>query len=1800
MRTTIPRTAGYRAGRFLWLAGALALGSALPARADFRLTDKDPAEELGGEPAVQEPVLPETPDPLPYRNDLWNRARNAIEEAEKPPAPAAPVKPAAATEPAPGISFDLPYESGLSISGRKLIAFRMEQTRRRSAKRASELGVPAAQNDVEMKQELQVRIKGKVGRKITVNVDFDDTKDDKRDISVVYQGDPGEFVQEAAFGDITLSLPSTEFVSYSKQLFGVRAKLQYKNASLMAIGSRTKGTTETRRFNGATKFERRLIRDVDFIKKQYYSIAFTTRTIVPQSEEVWRDDRVPSNDNPPLTRTLIVEDAVVPLANFTGQFDRLKPGDDYTVDYRRGLIQFKRRVDDNAVLAVDFTFTDGTKLSDLNTPGRLKLIKTAGDQPITSGPIDPAETGYRRELKTFYSLGNIKIVRDNGRGNFILRTVDANQNDKVVLISTAADASVDAGTLTYPRSLEVDFDLGVFNVALSSVVFDAQLYGPSPTSNFSFLSEYRYRLKDYQVRPNIVFGSERVTVNGRPMKNEIDYFMDYGTGLLQFFNEDELDESSQIEVTYEYAPFGGQLGQTLVGTRAELDIVPNRFKVGSTFLYTFAPKTDLIPDVRSTPNSLMVLEMDGRVTDVEVPFVPLKFTLAGEAAQSRENPNLFGKALVDSMEGIRQEDGAVLDLDFWQLASPPSLLNGGVYGEATRPTAVAVGDELFKLRDIVNNSVDIPENESLRVLRVDYSLLRKPGGGPADAEEASLIQPISKAGRDFSKKAYIDLWVEGAGAAGANVDLDVDAGSLNEDADLDNNRDREDLNDDGTLNSGEDIGFPYDFQSTTFRQGAGNGRLDTEDLDGDGVLQATDRKPFAGPLFRLSNGIAAVDRNGVSSTVNDLGFTGWRFIRIPLNTSLGDFHSIRQVRLTLRGLESAPGVARAGTVRFGKIAFVGNTWESATVTAGAAMDVAAVNNLDNPDYRSLLGDPSYNEIYGDQASNRTREQALQLSFNLPAGSTATTRSVYGLARDFSHHRTLNFFYQVPLGQPTDETLLLQMGSETDYFQWALPLSAAHVNRWTLESLRLVDVNNDGTPDLPQSDTPGARVTIVGVPSLARIGQLKIGVTNGTGGAIAGKVWVNEIHVSGSRKKIGNARRFAADGNWEGWGNFGGVFRSVDRNFQTLTSPIVNQDREESSAYANLTRWRYVPLSGTVSRSKTLTPAALRTGDSTLVSVLSEGREETVNSKANGQFLFPAWPAIAYSAERNITESTDREERRDRNTYAGSVDYVIPVRPDLIPGKKFVFRPLPETAFVKYTRTNYFLSYFPERKERQVASSTDTTVQRSAIFSNARTSEFTDDWSGRLGFTPWDGLTLTPTYGQKRVTEHRRFDEGDLFFAPLFTASKDYNKSFTQTHGLSGSWRMFRWLEPRLTYNFTGTETNGLPTASSPTAASAKTLDRSGTGDLFVSLAPRDLLPNTKVFRTLNIDNSFRIESADTYENVSNAFRDWRKRQVLRLSKIHRKDGRAMYGLLTPLEFNDPATRRKQLTARNTSRFSANWTPLDWIPAPLRLQPLKTLNLTGTYTNTDEHTENTETLRDVNTVSWPDVLVTLRDTEKFMGLEKWMSGSQINLRANRKRSETFNEELSDSKTNGGDYRLTLFARYDCFLSYSRTDSFVRDLRTGLLKTDTTGLNHSYQVGAKYGSWRVTPSATFRLDHSVDGTGRALQDLDTQTYSVLGRFDRSYPSGFRFPFTKKVFGNVNRLTVDVKTSFERRASSLNFERDNTDTYSGEATGEWEISRNFRLSFGGKTSVVNNRAKPEDGLMTLELNSQLVIQF
>src|SRR6185312_2276426 len=150
---------------------------------------------------------------------------------------------APAVPPPPGFTVQLPYESRLTVSGRKTIGMDFKSTSYSNSSFATTQGLPTSQSSFELQQQLQVRINGQIGRKVTVNVDFDDPKQDKKDISIVYKGDPDEVVQRAAFGDITLSLPQTEFAGYSKQVFGASAELKYKALHAYLIGSRTKGET---------------------------------------------------------------------------------------------------------------------------------------------------------------------------------------------------------------------------------------------------------------------------------------------------------------------------------------------------------------------------------------------------------------------------------------------------------------------------------------------------------------------------------------------------------------------------------------------------------------------------------------------------------------------------------------------------------------------------------------------------------------------------------------------------------------------------------------------------------------------------------------------------------------------------------------------------------------------------------------------------------------------------------------------------------------------------------------------------------------------------------------------------------------------------------------------------------------------------------------------------------------------------------------------------------------------------------------------------------------------------------------------------------------------------------------------------------------------------------------------------------------------------------------------------------------------------------------------------------------------
>jgi hypothetical protein len=627
----------------------------------------------------------ETSPELLLNHDRWNQLRREREAEEEDAPMRRPVRVSSTTveppKPPPGqIYVELPYESSLSITGRKVIKVEIKNTHV-SADRARELGSSQDTQSFNMDQELQAKIQGTVARKTTINVNFDDTKENVRDFSVVYKGDPGEVVQEAAFGDIMLSLPSTQFVNYSKQLFGVRAALKYKRLGFMAIGSRTKGNTETKRFVGATKRIPFFINDTNYIRYKYFDLTFTTstamvpilagHTILPISdtvpESVYIQD---TTGNDPRAQNYIVASPTAP-ASATGLTLRMRPlsrGVDYSIDKTTGVITFNTppKIDERVV--IDFTFRDGTRLSSLaGAAGAIGFL-------IKDGNPEGPEVG--QEIKRYYSAGARNIVRDNGLGNFILKLFD---KDRAKEIGSTLNPQV-----IYPSdNIEMNFETGIFR--LKSPLPFPDIYGlsvnPSAPLNAVFSLEYNAIVRAFDLRPNIVLQSETVIVDGRKVNRDLDYFIDYDFGRITFFSDDLIRESTVIEVTYEFAPFGGQLGETLVGARGTLDIINPRvpgpttklesWTAGSTVLYSFGAKPTSPPDVRSAPTSLLVTEADTNIKGVVIPFLPFKTNFAVEAARSSSNPNLYGKALVDSMEGIKQEDASPLLQDSWQVASVP-------------------------------------------------------------------------------------------------------------------------------------------------------------------------------------------------------------------------------------------------------------------------------------------------------------------------------------------------------------------------------------------------------------------------------------------------------------------------------------------------------------------------------------------------------------------------------------------------------------------------------------------------------------------------------------------------------------------------------------------------------------------------------------------------------------------------------------------------------------------------------------------------------------------------------------------------------------------------------------------------------------------------------------------------------------------------------------------------------------------------------------------------------------------------
>ncbi|MDR0617179.1 MAG: hypothetical protein LBG23_00075 [Endomicrobium sp.] len=1606
----------------------------------------------------------------------------------------------------------LPLQSSLSITGRKLIGFNYSQR----VYDNQEDGKRQNSSSFKMEQEMQMKVLGGVGDRFNVNIDYDD-KAEKKDISLIYNGKPGEFIQQASFGDIEVSLPTTEFTGYKKELFGLKVDTHYKNLGVNAFFSKTKGLSEVKRFVGNTQLERKVIPDTAYIKLKYYSLLRNgdNRKIKSGTVKVY----VAYQKLDPKYNFTITSDVTLYNLNATdgfsykGNFVLLVAGQDFSVDYNTGVLVFKNPISKGDVVAVNYDFEDGTPLS-VNP----LIIKDINDtQNITT------------QIKTFYNLGNLKIIRDNGRGNFLLVIKDLNGNTPTV-IDGSKNVPLYPQKPGYNANIDVDFENGIFK--LSETLHDS-LYLTND-HKYNFETEYQYNVKIIMLRPNIVPKSEKVVVDGVTLSPEIDYILDYDLGILTIKNENIIKEKSVIDVSYDYSLLGAQAETVLLGASSKFNLTEN-ISIGASMLHNFMSKSTALPDIRNAPISLTVGEGDFKIDNLNIDALNIQLNANAEYALSAYNENTVNKALIDSMDSSVREDSIILLEDNW------------FHSADKYPTTRRMLNDLswnsyeINIKDI-DPSLELVDGQKQLVLELNYDVRYR-----SQIAFAQKICPNWN-GLDFSKKLYLEVWIKDNSSNFHEMVIDC-ASCINEDSDGCGVLDTEDVDGTGILSPWKDTGRKFhNVDGTVSLIGAHNSKLETEDINGNGVLDTLE--DIAGSYSLSSSSVAVIKQN----------INGWKQVRIPLginDANRTNWKNIRILRIRMKQMDSGGDL---GKIIIGKISIVGNKWGKTGLNSDN-FSISSIGRYD-PEYRSVLTSKYYLDLYGISGQIKKDESALKFSYDtFITNAPLLAKAVYtGDVLDISKYDSICFMvYAKPsdgFAQVGDEIIFRACGNDDNYFEYKTIVS----NDVSWQDWKVIKINQSGfgkNASWTSFDSSG-QITITGNPSLNRISQFVLGVKSNSVGN-KHQIWFKELHVIGSKQTIGKAYKTAGDIKWNGTSSLGAVSiggskKSINRDFQNLAAGVYNRDLREEDAYISLGGFTpkehisILPIKTGISRSCTVTPEVIE-NKSNLISLNEKGRVITYTGYTQTDLsLGTNLPQISAKYARSIIDTSKISRLEDRETLSGTMVYNNPIRIFLLPTNinadvktiKSYYKVYPSTPILE---SDSFLGLDKINKYLDVNQYHTLEESKMFIF--------------KLPFKFFDGVTFLPAYSLNMVKEKNND----------FTTEIEYDKTLNQTVGASVILGFVNWFSPSCIYSINTKENYDINLSTSQTTlkipGQKKYIERNGVGEIAWNLNACDIT-KLALFKSLTFSTYYRLQDSDSYDRVNKDFRSI----GFAMDRLWVRDN-----ILMDLEpfYSTNSYIVKTILNKDDIRFSGKYMPFEIFSFQGYLLPLNTFTTNCTYTQGNENSYITGTRRTICTLTWPDILIGISKTERFLFSTNFLSDTQLNAKYKNKHMTTYGIAYSDSLLYGLEYRFKFIKLFDLYLGLDNTDSQEHDYITSDVIYNGNGQKYACQSTFDVGKWRF--SIRYENEHNwqKNASGRYVSNVKKNTYLGQVNLDTLFPSGLSIPIIKIFVPLRNRIIFTSTLKYIDQQSQVTIEKDNNTNFGVSLNTDYEISKYFRFIFG-----------------------------
>jgi hypothetical protein len=307
---------------------------------------------------------------------------------------------------------------------------------------------------LDMQQNLDIRLEGQLSDRIKVNL-FQNSLNQvplSNRIAINYKGDEDDLVQEFDMGNTNLSLPGTQYVSYSGQnegLFGLKAASRVGPLDFTVLASKQEGRSERASYGGGAAKQNASILDADYVRDTYFFLYDPNRTPTMQIDEatlvVYLDNATITNDANRIRGRAFVDPNGADTTSVRGSFRQLNGGADHdfevvnlygpnfkvlrlkaaltphsnqclAVTYLAHLVDAKGNPTGAAIQVggEDVTLPDGT------VERRMKLIRTPDillatqHDPAPGSPIFYADTGAFNvtrdlELKNLYQLDGQRI-----------------------------------------------------------------------------------------------------------------------------------------------------------------------------------------------------------------------------------------------------------------------------------------------------------------------------------------------------------------------------------------------------------------------------------------------------------------------------------------------------------------------------------------------------------------------------------------------------------------------------------------------------------------------------------------------------------------------------------------------------------------------------------------------------------------------------------------------------------------------------------------------------------------------------------------------------------------------------------------------------------------------------------------------------------------------------------------------------------------------------------------------------------------------------------------------------------------------------------------------------------------------------------------------------------------------------------------------------------------------------------------------------------------------------------------------